>query len=260
MKIGVCAKVTPDADARIKINAASDGIDLTGVKMVVSDYDEYAVEEAIRTKEAAGGEVASFTVGDKAHEKLVRGGALALGVDKAVVVSDDVALGSGSLGVAKLLAKAIQSEGCDLVFTGKSAIDDGNSQVGAMIAELLGWAQVSQVTAFKVDGDSFTATRNMDGGVRQVVSGKLPVVITCEDGLNTPRYAKLPDIMKAKRKPLAHVSAADLGLDGDAVAARESTGNMSPPPARPAGRIIDGDAATAARELVRLLRDEAKVL
>ena len=260
MKIGVCAKVTPDADARIKMAGDGSGIDPTGVKFVVSDYDEYAVEEAIKTKEAHGGEVVAYSVGDASNDRLIRGGCLALGADKAVIVSDDAAKSAGPLGVAKLLAGAIKADGCELVFTGKAATDDENGQVGAMVAELLGWAQVTQVVEFSVEGTQFTAVRAMDAGVRQRVTGSLPAVITCEDGLNTPRYAKLPDIMKAKRKPLAQVGSGDFGLDGAAVSARESVGNYSPPPARPSGVIIEGDAVTAARELVRLLRDEAKVL
>ncbi|MCB9690944.1 MAG: electron transfer flavoprotein subunit beta/FixA family protein [Alphaproteobacteria bacterium] len=255
MKIGVCAKITPDADARIVVAADGNGIDLNGVKLGISDYDEYAIEEAIKTKEAHGGEVVSFTVGDKSADKQLRSGALALGVDRSVVVE---AAPGDALGCAKLLAAAIAPEGCDVVFTGKSTIDDQSFQVGAMLAELLGWAHVSQVTALSFEGNTFKATRNMDAGVRQVVSGTLPAVITCEDGLNTVRYAKLPDIMKAKKKPLDVKSAGDLGAD--AGAARIAVGNMAPPPARPAGTMIGGDAATAAKELVRVLRDEAKVL
>lgn len=260
MKIGVCAKVTPDAEARIKINGDGSGIDPTGIKLVVSDYDGYAIEEAIKTKEALGGEVVAFSVGDASNDRLIRGEALARGADKAVVVSDDAAKTAGPLGVARLLAKAIQAEGCDIVFTGKAAIDDENGQVGIMLAELLGWAQATQVIEFSATGDSFTAVRMMDAGTRERVTGKLPAVITCEDGLNTPRYAKLPDIMKAKKKPLDQTSSSALGLDGGALAAKETVGNFSPPPARPAGRVLAGDAQTTARELVRLLRDEAKVL
>ena len=260
MKIGVCAKITPDADARIKIAADGNGIDPTGVKFVVSDYDEYAVEEAIRTKEATKGEVTSYTVGDQSNDKQLRAGCLALGVDKAVLLCDDASQAAGPLGIAKLLAAAIKADDCDVVFTGKAAIDDENALVGGMIAELLGWAHVSQVTEFGVDGTTFTATRNMDGGVRQRVTGSLPAVISCEDGLNTPRYAKLPDIMKAKRKPLTKGGADTVGLSADDLAAKSSTGGYKPPPARPASRIIEGDAATAVSELIRLLRDEAKVL
>ncbi|MCO4746470.1 MAG: electron transfer flavoprotein subunit beta/FixA family protein [Proteobacteria bacterium] len=258
MNIGVCAKISPHADARIKIKSDGSGVDTKGEKLVVGDYDEYAVEEAIRTKEAHKGAVTAFTVGATSDEKLVRSGALALGVDKAVLISDDAAVNAGPLGTAKLLAAAIKEAGCEIVFTGKAATDDGNSQVSAMIAELLGWAQVSQVTKFAIEGTSFTATRAMDAGVLQIVSGSLPVVITCEDGLNDPRYPKLPDIMKAKRKPLSKIGAGDLGLAD--VAATSSESNFAPPPPRPASRIIEGDAASAAQELVRLLREEAKVI
>ena len=262
MNIGVCVKMTANADARIKINGDATGVDMAGIKVVVSDYDEFAVEEAIKTKEKHGGEVVSFTVGDKSNDKLVRSGALALGVDRSIVISDDAAKAAGALGVAKVLTAALQKnlEGCDILFTGKASIDDGSAQVGAMMAELLGWAQVTKVLALEIDGTTFKATRQMDAGVRQVVTGNLPVVITCEDGLNTPRYAKLPNIMKAKRKPLAQIGVADLGLDAAGVAPKASTASYELPPTRPAGRIIEGDAATAAKELVRLLRDEAKVL
>ena len=255
MKIGVCAKITPDADARVTVAADGQSVDLKGVKLGISDYDEYAIEEAIKTKEAHGGEVVSFTVGEKANDKQLRSGALALGVDRSVIIE---AAPADPLGAAKLLAGAIGPESCDIVFTGKSTIDDQNFQTGAMLAELLGWAHVSQVTALEIDGTTFKATRNMDAGVQQVVQGSLPAVITCEDGLNTVRYAKLPAIMKAKKKPLDTKAPADIGAEaGDA---RFDVGNLAPPPARPAGTMIEGDAATAAKELVRVLREEAKVL
>lgn len=254
MKIGVCAKIAPDADARLKVAAGGSGIDLDGVKLGISDYDEYAIEEAIRTKEKHGGEIVSFTVGAAGDDKLLRSGALALGVDRSVLVTEAA---SDPLAIAKLLAAAIRKEGCDVVFTGKSTIDAQNFQIGTMIAELLGWVHVTQVTALEFEGGAFKATRNVDAGARHVVTAALPAVISCEDGLNTVRYAKLPAIMKAKSKPLDAVGAAALGVQIDA---KSSVGAMAPPPARPAGRIIEGDAATAAKELVRLLRDEAKVL
>ena len=259
MKIAVCVKVTPHADARIKINAERTGIDAAGVKFVVGDYDEFAVEEAIRTKEKLGGEVVAFSVGTGIDSQ-IRGSCLALGADSAVIIQDEDAVSAGPLGVARALASAVQQAGCEIVFTGKSSIDHGHSQVSAMIAEILGWAQVSQATEFDTDGTTFTATRNMDAGLRQVVTGTLPVVVTCEDGLNTPRYAKLPDIMKAKRKPMSKVGLGEIGQSADAVAPTATVSGYAPPPPRPPGRIIDGDAATAAAELLRLLRDEAKVL
>lgn len=258
MNIGVCAKISPDADARIKIKSDGSGVDIAGIKLVVGDYDELAVEQAIRTKEAHGGAVTAFTIGATSVEKQVRSGALALGVDKAVLISDDTAINAGPLGTARLLAAAIKEAGCEIVFAGKAATDDGNAQVPAMIAEVLGWAQVTQVTEFAIDGTTFKATRAMDAGVLQVVTGNLPAVVSCEDGLNDPRYPKLPDIMKAKRKPLSKIGAGDLGLAD--VSATSAESSFSAPPPRPESRIIEGDAATAAKELVRLLREEAKVI
>jgi len=248
VNIEICAKVTAHVDARIKISAG--GIDTAGEKQVISDWDEMAVEEAIRTKEAHGGEVTCFTVGPHSNDKVIRGGALALGCDKAVIIDSPL---NDSLHIASTLANAIKASGSEVVFAGKATTDDGTGQVGPMIAELLGWAQVTQVVEITFEGSTFKATRLMDAGARQIVSGSLPAVITVEDGINTPRYAKLPAIMKAKRKPMDKQSA-------EAGPERSTLTNFSPPPSRPSGRILSGDAATTAKELVRLLRDEAKVI
>jgi len=260
LKIGICAKVTPDTDARIKPASSGEGIDESGHKMVVSPYDSFAIEEAIVTKEKHGGEVVSFTVGPDSVVTQLRGSCLALGADRAVIVNDDAAIASDALGTAKALAAAIGKDECDIVFCGKVAIDDDNVQVPAMVAEFLGWALVSRVTDFDTDGESFTATRAMDGGIKHVVSGSLPVVITAERGLNTPRYAKLPAIMKAKRKPIDKLDLAALGLSADDVAPACTFTNFGAPPARPSGRILQGEVADVVKELVGLLRNEAKVI
>ncbi len=260
MKIGICAKVTADTDARLSPSADGSSFEFTG-KTVVGPYDMFAVEEAVLNKEKHGGEIAVFTVG-KSDDVLsqLRGSVLALGADKAVVIEDDALGATDSLGVARALAKAIEKEGCNLVFCGKQAIDDDNVQVPAMLAEVLGWAQVSRVVEFSVEGDTFRATRGMDGGVRQVVEGSLPVVITAERGLNTPRYAKLPAIMKAKKKPVETVDLAALGLSAGDVASRVETSQYGAPPERPKGRILEGDTDTVVAELVKVLREEAKVI
>lgn len=260
MNIGVCMKVTPDTDTRIKITAGSDGIDPAGVKWIVSPYDMFAVEEAIQTKESLGGEVVIFSAGDKSIVTQLRGGGLALGADRATIITDDAVRNTDSLGVARALAAAIKSEGCELVFCGKQAIDDDNVQVPAMLAELLGWAQVSFVSDFETDGSTFKATRSVGGGTVEVVTGNLPAVITADKGLNTPRYAKLPAIMKAKKKPVANLSLADIGLSADDVSPGVSVTNYGLPAARPSGRLIEGDADQQVSELVRLLREEAKVI
>lgn len=258
MKIGICTKITPDTDTRIKIQG--NGIDESAAKWVISPYDSFAIEEAIQTKEAHGGEVVSFTVGKDSVVTQLRGGCLALGADRAVIVNDPAAIASDSLGIARSLAAAIKKEESELIFCGKVAIDDDNVQVPAMVSELLGWALVSRVSEFSTDGESFTATRNMDGGIQEVVTGKLPAVITADRGLNTPRYAKLPAIMKAKRKKVNKYDLAALGLSADDVAPAVSCESWGYPPERPTGRIIEGDVDTAVSELVRLLREEAKVI
>jgi electron transfer flavoprotein beta subunit len=257
MKIGVCVKSTPDtAITRFKYTSGNDGIDAAQVKFTVNPYDEFAVEEAARMKEAHGGEVVAVTVGDAGAGKVLRE-TLAVGVDRGVHVD---AVNTDSLATARLLAAVARSEGFGVLFCGKVAVDDQASAVPAMVAELLGWPHVSVVTAFSTDGATFTASRAVGGGVEEVVTGALPVVITAERGLNEPRYQKLKDIMAAKKKVVAVVTPESLGVSAADLAPVVTFSAYADPPERPKGRVIPGDAAEAARELVRLLRDEAKVL
>jgi electron transfer flavoprotein beta subunit len=260
VKVGVCIKSTPDTDTRVKIVGNGEGIDPAGIKWIISPYDSFALEQAAQTKEKLGGECVLYTVGIGTDvEKNIRDG-LAVGADKAVMIDDPALKGTDSLGVARALAAAIKADGTELVFCGKQAIDDDNVQVPAMLAECLDWPHVSMVIEFSIDGSTFTAVRAMGGGARERVTGPLPVVITSERGLNTPRYAKLPDIMKGKTKPLAKKKLADIGLSAADVAPAVSVTAFGTPPARAKGKLIAGDAATQAKELVRLLREEAKVL
>jgi len=263
MKIGVCLKQVPATDTRIRINAAATAILTDDVKFEINPYDEYALEEALRLKQAGKAtEVITFTVGGADAEARIRDG-LARGADRAVRIDDPALAGSDGLGLARVLAAALKAEGVGLVFAGRQSVDGDSSTVPAMIAELMGASQVSWVDKFEVEGDSFTAQRAAGGGMREVVTGKLPVVASCDKGLNTPRYATLPGILKAKSKKIGVVSVAELGLDAATVgagAALVTFTNMGPPPERPAGRILSGDTASAVSELVRLLRDEAKVI
>lgn len=260
MKVGICAKVTADTDARLKPSADGSSYEVQS-KVVVGPYDTFAIEAAIQIKEKSGADVVSFTVGsgDEVVAQ-IKASTLAQGAGKAVLIDDPALKSSDSLGIARCLAAAISKEGCELVFCGKQAIDDDNVQVPAMVAELLGWAQVSRVVEFALEGTTFRATRSMDGGVREVVTGALPVVITAERGLNTPRYAKLPAILAAKNKPVEKLALDALGLTADGVAPKVTVSAFGLPPARAKGRMITGDVDTQVRELVRLLRDEAKVL
>lgn len=261
MNIGVCAKVTPDTATQIKVTREGDGIETAGVKWVVSPYDMFAIEEAVKlTEKDKGSDVILFTVGDSKVISPLRANGLALGAASLVHIDDAQVIASDSLATAKALAAAIKESGVDAVFCGMKALDDDAVQVPAMVAEVLGWPQVSMISALEVEGGSFKATRNIGGGVQEVVSGQLPAVFTCDKGLNTPRYPKLPAIMKAKKKPVTTRSAADLGLSAEDVAPRLTVSNYGPPAARPPGRILTGDLGDQITELVQLLRNEAKVI
>lgn len=263
MKIGVCMKQVPASDSRIKIGDPSSGIDTSEVKWEINPYDEYALEAALRLVDAkVAKEVIVFTVGAKDSEARMRE-ALARGAHRAVRVDDAALSGSDCLGIARALSAAIAAEDVSLVFAGKQAIDGDNAQVPAMVAEMLGWAQATTVTQLELEGESLKVWRSTGGGDRAVLQMSLPAVLTCDKGLNEPRYASLKGIMMAKRKKIAVQDCAALGLDAGTVgagAALVSESAWSLPPARPAGRMVEGEPAHIAAELVRLLREEAKVL
>lgn len=263
MKIGVCLKQVPATDTRIRVNPAGTGILTDDVKWEINVYDEFALEEGIRLKQAGKAtEVVIFTVGDASAEARIRDG-LARGADRAVRLDDPAFAGSDALGKARILAAALQQEGIGLVLAGRQAVDTDSGAVPAMIAELLGWPMASWVDKLAIDGGGFTANRAAGGGTREVVKGGLPAVITCDKGLNEPRYATLPGIMAAKKKAIAVKNAAAIGIDAGSVGAGAAVvveDGMALPPARPAGRMLTGDPATVAAELVRLLREEAKVI
>ena len=254
MKIVVCVKHVPDTEARIKIAADGKGPDLAGVKMIISPYDEYALEEAIRLREsgAATELVALSAGGDEASASLRQ--ALAMGADRAVLIQDPGLARADALARARALATAVQAEGADLVFTGKTGVGNDEGQVGPMLGELLDRPHVGNAAKLTVEGGRFTAWRGIEGAI-EVMEGALPAVIAWDKGENEPRYASLKGIMAAKKKPL-DVRPAGAATEAPRVV-RES---MELPPARPAARILTGDAESAARELARLLHAEAKVI
>lgn len=267
MKIGVLLKQVPASDSRIKINGDQTGIVTDDIKWEINPYDEFALEAGIQLVE---GKIASslvlISLGGKDAEARIKDG-IARGVKakpEAIRLDDAAFAGSDPLGEARIIAAAIQKAGIDLLLTGKQAIDDDNAQVPAMVAELLDRPQVTFVEKLEVAGDSLTAHRVMGGGQVDVVMSPVQAVVTCDKGLNSPRFASLPGIMKAKRAKIAVWGAADLGLDAGTVgagAAVVSEGAYRLPADRPSGKIIEGaDASAKVKELVRLLRDEAKVL
>ncbi len=262
MKLAVCIKAVPDTESKIRICADGRSIDETGISFVVSPFDEYAVEEALRLKERHGGEVTAFSVGDDRAATALRT-VLAMGADRAVHLKDAAFEGSDGLGVSRILAAALRAEAFDLVLFGKQAVGTDRGQVGPRVAELLDLPHVSVVVALTVAEGRLRAEREVEGA-HEVVESPLPAVITAQKGLNEPRYASLKGILAAKKKEMKVLSAADLGLDPATVGsagAGEVWERLEPPPGRSAGKILkDLDPEAASRELARLLREEAKVL
>lgn len=263
MKIGVLLKQVPATDTQVRIADPSTGIATTDVKWTINPYDEFAVEEALRLKEAGKAtEVILLTVGKQDVEQRIRD-ALAMGADRAIRLDDPAFEGSDCLGLARILAAAVKAEGITLVFGGKQAIDGDNAQVPAMVAELLGWGHVGAVCKLEVDGGSYKAWRTSGGGSVDVVQGSFPAVLTADKGMNEPRYASLKGIMMAKKKAIDTRGAAALGISAGTVGAAAALvvdSAWSLPPQRPAGRILQGDNAARVKELVSLLRNEAKVI
>ncbi len=249
MKILVALKQVPDTETKIKVAADGRSLDPADVKWITSPYDEYALEEALRLKEAKGAEVVAVSVGEEKAKDILRN-ALALGADQAVLLKSQEA--GEPLAVAQIVASFAEGKGFDLLLFGNKGFGSDNGAVGPMVAEKLGAAQANLVTKLELGEGSFRAEREGDSGT-EIVEGSLPAVITAQRGLNEPRYASLKGIMAAKKKPIEEVEAVSV-----AAAARVSS--LSLPPARSEGRKLDGDAATQASTLLGLLKNEAKVL
>ncbi len=250
MKIAVCVSHVPDTATRVKIGSDQKSIDPNGVTYILNPYDEFAIEEALKLKEKNGGapEVILITVGGEANKETLRK-ALAMGADSAILLKDDNP--RDSVGIAKALSEEIKSIGCNVVFLGKQSVDYDNSITGQLTAEMLGYNCVSVVVSLSIDGTKVSAEREIEGG-REVVETELPVVITAQKGLNEPRYASLKGIMTAKKKTIEEKPAAVYDNLTEIV-------SMTLPPPKQPGRILGTDSSVVP-ELVRLLREEAKVI
>ncbi|GGX81226.1 electron transfer flavoprotein subunit beta [Litchfieldella qijiaojingensis] len=249
MKVLVAVKRVIDYNVKIRVKPDNSDVDLTNVKMAMNPFCEIAVEEAVRLKErGVASEVVAVTVGPKAAQEQLRT-ALALGADRAIHVETDEKV--ESLAVAKLLQKVVDEEQPQLVILGKQAIDTDNNQTGQMLAALTGLPQGTFASEVKVEGDKLRVTREIDGGL-QTVELSLPAIVTTDLRLNEPRYAKLPDIMKAKKKPLATKTPAELGVE---VASKVTLLKVEPPAERQGGIKVG-----SVDELVDKLKNEAKVI
>lgn len=257
MNIVVCLKQTFDTEAKIVLDG-SGKIDPTGVNLIMNPYDEFAVEEALKLRDQFGGEVTIVSMGGERATEAVRT-ALAMGCDQAVLVSDPSLDQPDEWMAAEILAKAMADIPYDLILTGRIAVDDGSSQVAVRLAEALNIPSVSSILKLEVDGTKALVTREIDGGTEQI-EVSLPAVLTAQKGLNIPRYPSMAGIMKAKKKEIKLLTLADLGLDAAAVPRKMTVPRYRLPNARKGGIKVAGEPAEAAKELARLLREEAKVL
>ena len=249
MKILVAVKRVVDYNVKVRAKADGSGVETANVKMSMNPFDEIAVEEAVRLQEAGKAkEIVAVSLGVAACQDTIRT-ALAMGADRGILVETDAEL--QPLAVAKLLKAVVEKEKPDLVILGKQAIDDDANQTGQMLAALLGWPQGAFASKVEVGAGAITVTREVDGGL-ETVALKLPAVVTTDLRLNEPRFVKLPNIMKAKKKPLDVLKPADLGVD---VAPRLVTLKVQEPPKRQAGIKVDSVAT-----LVDKLHKEAHVL
>jgi electron transfer flavoprotein beta subunit len=252
MKVLVPVKRVIDYNVKVRVKADGTGVDLANVKMSMNPFDEIAVEQAIRLKEAGkADEIIAVSIGVKQAQETLRT-ALAMGADRAILIvaADDVHTDIEPLAVAKILAKVAEEEEVGLVLAGKQAIDNDMNATGQMLSALLGWSQATFASELDVDGDTATVTREVDGGL-QTIKVKMPTIVSVDLRLNEPRYASLPNIMKAKRKPMAEKTAADYGVD---VAPRLEIVGTSEPSERAAGVKV-----ASVDELVAKLKEAGAV-
>jgi electron transfer flavoprotein beta subunit len=263
VNIVVLVKQVPDTESLLEVDTANATVNTQNVKWIINPYDEYAIEEALQIKAAKGeGSVTVVGVGPNRSEQALRT-ALAMGADTAVLVNDPAAEGSDALGTAKILAAVVKEMDYDLVIAGVRAVDDDGYQVPAALAEYLDLPLVTAVIKEELDEGKITCHQLVESG-SLVVEAPLPMIFTAQKGLNEPRYASLPNIMKAKKKPLEKKSLADIGVDAATIgggAAKVAVSALALPPERKGGKMVAGDTPAAlAAELVRLLKEEAEVL
>lgn len=259
MKILVMVKQVPDTATQVKIGGDGKQIDVTGITWIVSPYDEFAVEEALRIKEKRGqGEVVAVALGpDRAKEALRS--ALAMGCDRAIHVNDPALAAADTLTTARVLAGVIKQEAPQLVLCGRQAIDDDMGAVGAQLAEVLGWPCASWIMEEAIDGEgkSVKVGRQVEGGL-EVFELPLPAVLSAQKGMNEPRYPTLNGIIGAKKKEIKDLKAADVGVS--TTTPELTITKLEALPARPPGRVIPGEPKDAVKELVRSLREDAKAI
>lgn len=257
MKILVCIKQIPDMESKFKINSDGNWFSETDISFWMNEYDEYAVEQAIQLKEQLGNEpdITVLSIGpDRVVESIKK--ALAMGCDRGVHIKDDEAFKRDPFQIASIIYEFAKDKGFDIVFTGMQSQDRGSAQVGVTLAEMLGYSCVTTVINFAYENGVINAKRELEGGIKSIVKTKTPAVITCQLGLNTPRYPTLPNIMKAKKKELLVLNVTDL-LKIDAIAVTEK---FYHPEKKGVGTVIEGDLASMVDQLVNILKEKTTVV
>lgn len=256
MKILVCIKQVPDMESRFKVNAEGTWYDNVDLAWRMNEYDEFAVEQAVQLKEQAGdADVTVLCIGpDRVKETMKK--ALAMGCDRGVHVSDDMVSAKDPFQIASIIAGFARDKSFDLIFTGMQSQDRGSAQVGVLVAEILALPCVSTIVDFTFDNGQITVKRELEGGLRAIVKTRIPALMTCQLGLNTPRYPTLPNIMKAKKKELLTVEVEQL-LE---VEATQETANMYPPEKKVGGLILEGEVGQLADQLIQILKEKTGAL
>lgn len=263
MDIVVLAKQVPDTESLVKIADDNVSINTDNIKWAINPYDEIALEEALRIRDAKGGTVTVLSVGPQRTEKAIRTSLLAMGADKGVLICDPLADGSDALATAKILAAALNIIDYDLIIAGQRAVDQDNYQVGPAVAELLGIPQITQVIKEEISDNKIRCHQVVEGAVI-IVEASLPALFTTQRGLNEPRYTSMPGIMKAKKKPIDIKTLADIGIDPETVGSanvKVEVAALALPPERQAVKMVAGDSSRdKASALIKILHENVKVL
>lgn len=260
MNILVFVKRVPDTESKIRVNQETNSVVEEGLNFVLSPYDEYAMEEALRIRESKGGKVVAVTVGGDTSLVILRK-CLAMGADEAVLIKDPLPETYDGLRTARIIARYVQAKVPDarLLLFGKQSVGGDNSQVPSMVAEFLGIGQANVVVKLEIEGETATALREIEGA-QEKVTLTLPAVVSAQKGLNEPRYETLKGIMMAKRKEIPVIPVEELGLKPDELASQVAVVRMDMPPQRQAGRVVTGAPEETARQLADYLHNEAKVI
>jgi electron transfer flavoprotein beta subunit len=257
MKLLVCIKQVPDLESRFKPNAEGVWYNETDLAWRMNEYDEYAVEQAVQLREklGEGSELTVLSIGsDRVVEAIKK--ALAMGADNAAHIQDSAAAGKDPWQIASIIATYAKDKNFDIIFTGMQSQDRGSAQVGVTIAEQLGFACTTTIVGFDYDNGNITAKRELEGGIKSVVKMKIPALVTCQLGLNIPRYPTLPNIMKAKKKEITGIPVGDL-LKEEALA---TTASFHPPAKKGGGIVLEGDVGVLVDQLIAILKDKTAVL